>query len=846
MLRSKSTLFIVACGVATALMLGGCGGGGGGSSPGGGTSAAVQNVSGSLQLFDAAASLPTSIYTNESVLIIFQPGSQIDPAPLGGFFSAVPGGPPQVFQASVPSVTGFADYFAFANQTAARDAVRVYRNVAGPNQIPGYIVGRLVNNPNIVVIDPVIPSTNPFGLATQDNWPINPNPTDPTNAYVLNIPAASALAMGGISVPAFPPGATSSFPFNLPVPFQPAGTTGIVPTGWFVSTAQAPDPIPPQIISVEPEGGEAGTPADPMPANSNLHITFSKKISFATIDFLKNLVVRNLDVLVNGQPALVPGTMVPFDPTLGLPCDPNTPAGDSKVFCFIPSPSFGPGVSATEGFDIEIKIGFNTDPNEAIRGIPQGPTATQLPLSNSLLVVLRTAPCTIGNPGCSPTVATVTEGFDDAAKLDTSFVAPFGTCRWNASTALGQLTGRAMTGSASTFIPGVTLGRAQFVVDPQPAGTGGLFSPFDASAAQTTACMANCGGPCNVGVNPNGGSHIMHLYEATEMGSTKDSLELVEWSPVGQLVTPSTYPTMSIWAGVTSVVAPITSVAGSCPGAGANQCGLNSAYGANYGPTGGVGTPLLPFQQNDPTVSEDAYAGYNGVPQPPPPTAPDRIRVFGPANYVANSNFGQFYGYPLFTTPFDLAQANGAGGTGTNLLLEMNIEPGNQCPNFHRFRATFSTPARRLLGPPISAIAPGALHTASGGAGFDIYRMRFTFVGRRSSARSLWYDTGSNAPIYQNVILNPSPVPGVGQPDGTTTIWKLDGKAGPPPLPSPSALPTTADNIVFDATGAFQLGALTNLTVTSSRFFRFRVDMLGNASTNAVPTFNNLIMVFQL
>ena len=47
--------------------------------------------------------------------------------------------------------------------------------------------------------------------------------------------------------------------------------------------------------------------------------------------------------------------------------------------------------------------------------------------------------------------------------------------------------------------------------------------------------------------------------------------------------------------------------------------------------------------------------------------------------------------FPLLNPCFDFATATGVSGPGVNLLLEQNIEPGNQAPNFNRYRVS---PAR--------------------------------------------------------------------------------------------------------------------------------------------------------
>mgnify|MGYP003575806426 CR=1 FL=1 len=71
-------------------------------------------------------------------------------------------------------------------------------------------------------------------------------------------------------------------------------------------------------------------------------------------------------------------------------------------------------------------------------------------------------------------------------------------------------------------------------------------------------------------------------------------------------------------------------------------------------------------------------------------------------------------------------------------IIEMNVEPGFQLANFNRFRATANTPVRRLIGAPMST---GSSVAALGG--FEIYHMRFTFVGIEAQAQSAFYDSAA-------------------------------------------------------------------------------------------------------
>ncbi len=852
MLRSKTTGYGLACGavLAVALTLAGCGGGG--SSAGGASSSVAFNpprAYASFTAFAAGATSTTFLFQDQAVLFDF--GQPIDSTQFGGLFSAVVGAAPDVFTAVSAVPTGV-QYNAFANQAAARAAFQVFRNQAASLQVPSYIVGRHATQPNILVVDPAVLATNPFALPPSGgfNGPLPPpagQPLPPPFEYVYSIPTG-ALQVGG--TPYAGTGVAGPNPFNLPFPLSSFGTTySNTQYGFAVGPGTGPDPIAPRVDFIIPLN-RTGTPgvftpvggtiASPLAADGLIKIVFSKKISRTSIDALNNLRIRNLNILQQGQPTLIPGTFDRIDPITNA-----VQTVDTAALLFTPTGgSFGPGVNSTTGYDLEVRVGTNNQPPE-ILGTPQGTAGSQLPLENTLTQTIRTAVCTLGQPGCLAPVASIAEGFDSVAKLDSAFAGIWGQARWNASNDPGRLSGRLMSGSPTGNNPTALGTRQQFTVNPTPLSTNpaGLFSPWDASLAGTTACGANCGaGGCNLGVNPGGGSHTMMLYEAVDLSSTKDAIEQMEWAPVGQVTSPTVYPTMSVWCGLTALNAPFGGAIPASP----NQPGLSSAFGANFGAlgTGAPGTATIPFQVNDPTVFEliPGIQGGNGT--------NGRVRVFGPANFSLQSIFSQFVGYPLFSPPFDFANSNGGSGTGNNLVVEFNVEAGAQCPNFHRFKATAATPVRRIIGVPLSQVAPGATAIAAN-AGFDIYLSRFTFVGRRSSVRSLWYDTGSVTPIYLQMVLDPSPVPnpagGVDpllQPAGTQSVWRLDGQVSGPSLPLPSVIGNVSQALVYDATGTFQSSALTSLSAGSCRFFRFRVEMLGNASANTVPSFNNMLMVF--
>ena len=401
------------------------------------------------------------------------------------------------------------------------------------------------------------------------------------------------------------------------------------------------------------------------------------------------------------------------------------------------------------------------------------------------------------------------EGFHDTAQRDTTFIPTFGQPpRWNDASAPGQLAGRALAGSPGGTNPATLGTRVQYVVDPLPnsVNPAGLFSPFDASVANSGGQCGPTG--CNLGVNPGGGSHIMHLYESVELGNIEDSLEQIEWSPVTGVVAQTTYPNYRIWCGVSSISAPMS--AGAIPG-------LQSVFDSNYN--------LLPYQTGIPV---QASCG-------PPGLSARKVPCGGPAPYTTALMTTNFCPFPVLSPCFDFSTSTGFSGTGVNLLFEQDIAPGSQVPNFNRYRATAFIPVRRLIDAPLALATPGVCPFNLGGT-FDIYKSRFTFVGLVAQARSLWYDTGTANPNYLSFI--PSPLVG-GQPAGTQSTWILEGTDTSNPGPATPGVGGT----YIDAAGNVFPNVL-SVTIAQLRYFRFRLELRGNNVTNSTPSYDKAAMVF--
>jgi hypothetical protein len=778
---------VLGCAAALAALFSGCsgGGGGGGGGPGGPALIAASFLpptSSTAGGPNAGVPLPGA-YIDQAVELEFN--AVLDAGVLGGFFP--PGGAAMEFHGASADGVSTIPYFAFADQTAASNAIQVRLNSPGASLWP-YVVGRHRDKPDTIVIDPFVPSLNPLGL------PVSPGFAG-SQEYALHIPAGSGLLFGG--VPAVPFG---DDPGSLPSIV--GGSLPPVSDVFRVVPILSPSFVQPTVESITALGGAAGTPADPIPESGAILIRFSRRVLASSLLPGQNVVVRNTDFTNFNNPLglEVAGSLAPFTPSL---------VNDS-VYVFTPAAPYGPGPGPGEGFDIEVRVGsFGNPAIPDIVSLATGLPAVALPLANSLAASFRTTPC----QGCSIQV-TLGTLFNTAAFKDTTFQQTFGPtqARWNDQSAQGLLTGRPIGGSPTANTPQGLGTRIQFVVDPQPPTTNpaGLFSPFDSSLASSGGQCPGIPTGCNLGVNPNGGSHIMHIYEAGELGNIEDSLEQIEWSPVSGVTAATTYPQYRIWCGVSSIAAPL---------GGGGGAGLNSVYDANY--------TLTPYQTGIPITPACAN---------PTVLNPRKVPMGGPAPYVVPLMTTQFIPFPTLSPCFDFATSTGTSGAGVNLLFEQNIAPGNQSPNFNRYRATAFNPVRRLIGQPLEIINPGLCPFNQGGT-FDIYRSRFTFVGLVAQARSLWFDTGIPDPAYTDFILTP---PVASQPPGTSSVWILEATDVANPTPG-----TVGALVVYvDAAGVVNPGALA--MISGLRHFRFRVEFRANNVTNQSPAYTSAAMAYTI
>ncbi|MAG55803.1 MAG: hypothetical protein CMJ83_05895 [Planctomycetes bacterium] len=780
--------------VALSLGISGCGGGGGGG--GASTTGAIIALS-----FVGFVTQPSGNGPNGQVplpevfldqTLEFQFDADIDDGILGGFF--MQGGAPLEFVGvSASATTGGVPYYAYVDQALAANALQVRQNAFNAPLVPSYIIGRHRDKEDTIVVDPRVQANNPLGLTFNGGFA-------PQVEYTYRIPANNAFRMGGGT----PAAVVGVDPLLLPIVLNVFGPQPILSPVFRSGTSTGPDPVPPEIVSITATSGLAGTPGQPIPATDSLQITFSKPIDPVSLDLVANFLVRNQDLVTAQEPEgrLIPGNLV------------INPA-QAQIVTFVPVPSFGPGVSPTQGYNIEVRVGtFGVTTVPEILGVPQGNPPQQLPVGNSLSQIFVTEPC----PTCEGSVAVI-ETFTNNTNEDQGFTPLFDRALWNDAGSPGSLRSTPISGNPlATFTGNPTALGTQSQVN-MPIGVGttlalttvpflGLFSPFD------DADLPGMPGSGNnlPGVNAMGGSHTMWLTEATDIGNPRSSLELIEWGPTMNTVLVATYPSYQMWAGMSSVTAPIT-----CP---TGTTGLSTIYAQNH--------DQVPPQPVDPNNTHPTIPGAGAV------------LVSPPGAYQAGPGFTSYFPYPTLSPPFDYI---GSGTGQANLVYEVNIEPGTQQANFNRYRATAFTPVRRIIGAPLSS---GMITSA--GSGCDTYDLRFTFVSIVATDQSNFYDTGvvTGTPRYAGITFAPSPA---SQATGSSALWEFEGATA---IAAPNApVGVTSGFLTYwsgtPAAGQFFPGILEDpmspLTpqLTGNRYFRFRVTLRNDNILNGEQQYNSLI-----
>ena len=774
--------------LAVAIVLAACGGGSGG----GAASGFPAVVSTSFQGFPAApgGGLPP-IFRDEVLLLTVD--RSIDTNILGGLVTDSMG-QPQVFVGFSSTNSMGVPYHAFVDQAAAQQAFQVLDDALGGAATPYQgILGVSAVNPNVIVFDPKVPLSNPFGLPLSLGLAAN-------TQYDIFIPANSALTAGGTSVG----------PYGAPPPQTiPAFTPSPGPGTVFVSgPGFAPDTIPPMVVDITTQflSQNGLTVADPIPHDDTIIVTFSEPVDPATIDRQKNLLILNSSVVTSTAPN---GVIVPVTQVSDL---------TGTVYSFTPT-SFGSGP-----YQIRVEVGTNTNPADAIKDLPSGATGTQNSLANSLIVTFTTQSA----PG-QLTSASIGEVFETTAQQDTSFSPRYPLAEWNQpvpplNAPSGQLRGQAVSGTF--FFPNLGT-RQQFGF--QPNGQ----VPMNPTSCNTPTCVYNAPFDTDVQnlstmanpVNPMGGSHLMHLYltNGNELpNDLADTIELYEWGAPSGSASPISYPGFKMqFSHTTAQGTPMAS-------------GLTAPYVVNFDFDNPQNEWIMPFSHPNPMNMN--------LNEAPVLVVPTTTYVVGQFTLV-----GTFIPFPPLVLPFDYddnrQQTSVITGTtvNPNLVVDIDIPPpviemNNMRNVIVGANANSPTPTRRLLG--ASLLQPGTmgLPAAQDAA---IYHSRFTTVNKNSSALTLFYDLGSATvnPDYLNLDVFP---PVANRPAGTFITIRVEGADA---VNGANVVGSTGTLTYVTRNGVVQPAQLDMLD--GKRFFRVTFEFEADLTNNVVPFIEGFLLGYQ-
>jgi hypothetical protein len=164
--------------------------------------------------------------------------------------------------------------------------------------------------------------------------------------------------------------------------------------------------------------------------------------------------------------------------------------------------------------------------------------------------------------------------------------------------------------------------------------------------------------------------------------------------------------------------------------------------------------------------------------------------------------------WPLFTSPFEWNGVN-------NLVFDAACAGANNCQilRIAFVPAAVAFPNRRAVSRNYKDT------TASFAVDSVIYDIRFKKRRRTTQAVSLWYELASDKPVFADPIVSP-----VGQAGGVGVLLEVEGANGKPD-------PFNIGGFIADPTTG--TGFTPNASdIDGHRFFRFRVSMFANLSTN--------------
>jgi len=180
-----------------------------------------------------------------------------------------------------------------------------------------------------------------------------------------------------------------------------------------------------------------------------------------------------------------------------------------------------------------------------------------------------------------------------------------------------------------------------------------------------------------------------------------------------------------------------------------------------------------------------------------------------------------YWDWPTFQSPFEWNGVN-------NLVFDAAVAGGNNCQILRVafIPAGIAFPQRRAVSRNYkSATADFAVDTI-------VYDISFKKRRRTTQAISLWNELASDFPIFATPILSP-----VGQPGGVSVLLELEGANGKPdPFVTGAFIadPTTGTGFTPNAS-----------EIDKHRFFRFRVSMFANLTTNQTARITSLQVPYE-
>ena len=172
--------------------------------------------------------------------------------------------------------------------------------------------------------------------------------------------------------------------------------------------------------------------------------------------------------------------------------------------------------------------------------------------------------------------------------------------------------------------------------------------------------------------------------------------------------------------------------------------------------------------------------------------------------------------WPQFTSVFEWNGVN-------NLVFDAAVKGGTNCQILRVgfIPAGIAFPNRRAVSLNYQA------NTADFTVDTVVYDIQFRKRRRTTYAISTWYELASDVPIFAPPIVSP-----VGQPGGVTVTLEVEGAHGKPD-------PFNPGGFIADPTTA--TGFTTTMSeIDGHRFFRFRVTMSANLTTNQTATVNSV------